>query len=266
MTNCIAQTQNDSVSAAGSTLFKISGGRTFWMGLNYRKEWITPIKVPVVDISKEKGGLTVVKRGGGKQTRSLRVADPNGREYNFRSIQKFITSKTLPADLQLGELMRVVKSAVSENVPLMEALQQLRAMGYKQLPDLHAVAAGQWSDEHERALASLINMDAVRRVWIGSIEITELIRRKWQQELFSAAANGKAIRRECLWESVITVPERVHYICVLIPNPYEDNIPRKSAPSVQPFKRSAYHIEVRIAVDMINNRIFFSEVTVVALG
>jgi hypothetical protein len=84
--------------------------------------------------------------------------------------------------------MRVVKSAVSENIPLMEALEQLRAMGYKQLPDPHAVSAGQWSDEHERALASLINMDAVRRVWIGSIEITELIRRKWQQELFSAAA------------------------------------------------------------------------------
>jgi hypothetical protein len=95
---------------------------------------------------------------------------------------------TLPADLQLAELMRVVKSAVSENIPLMEALEQLRAMGYKQLPDPHAVSAGQWSDEHERALASLINMDAVRRVWIGSIEITELIRRKWQQELFSAAA------------------------------------------------------------------------------
>jgi len=95
---------------------------------------------------------------------------------------------TLPADLQLSELMRVVKSAINENIPLMEALQQLRAMGYKQLPDTHAVSSGQWSEEHERALASLINMDTVRRVWIGSIEITELIRRKWQQELFSAAA------------------------------------------------------------------------------
>ena len=95
---------------------------------------------------------------------------------------------TLPADLQLAELLRVVKSAVSENVPLMEALQQLRAMGYQQLPAPNAVSSGEWTPEHERALASLINMDAVRRVWIGSIEITELIRRKWQQELFSAAA------------------------------------------------------------------------------
>ena len=95
---------------------------------------------------------------------------------------------TLPTDLQLGELLRVVKTAVSENIPLMEAIQQLRAMGFKQLPDPQSVRGGQWTAEQEQALASLINMDSIRRVWIGSIEITELIRRKWQQELFSAAA------------------------------------------------------------------------------
>ncbi|HKQ37966.1 MAG TPA: DUF4912 domain-containing protein [Verrucomicrobiae bacterium] len=95
---------------------------------------------------------------------------------------------TLPTDLQLGELLRVVKTAVSDNIPLMEAIQQLRGMGYKQLPDPESVRGGKWTAEQEQALASLINMDSIRRVWIGSIEITELIRRKWQQELFSAAA------------------------------------------------------------------------------
>ena len=95
---------------------------------------------------------------------------------------------TLPAELQLTELVRVVKSAISESVPLMEAIQQLRAMGYLQLPDPAAIAPGQWTAEQERALLQVINMDAVRRVWIGSVEVTELVRRKWQQELFSAAA------------------------------------------------------------------------------
>ena len=95
---------------------------------------------------------------------------------------------TLPADLQLAELLRVVKTAVKENVPLMEAIQHLRAMGYQQLPDPKEVAGREWSAEQDRALASLINMDSIRRVWIGSIEITELIRRKWQQEIFSAAS------------------------------------------------------------------------------
>ena len=95
---------------------------------------------------------------------------------------------TLPPDLHLSELMRVVKTAVSENVPLMEAIQQLRAMGYQHLPDPESVRAGEWTPEQEKAMASLLNLDSIRRVWIGSIEITELIRRKWQQELFSAAA------------------------------------------------------------------------------
>jgi uncharacterized protein len=95
---------------------------------------------------------------------------------------------TLPAELQITELVKVVKSAISESIPLMEAIQQLRAMGYLQLPDPQAISPGKWTAEQERALLDVINMDAVRRIWIGSVEVTELVRRKWQQELFSAAA------------------------------------------------------------------------------
>jgi hypothetical protein len=95
---------------------------------------------------------------------------------------------TLPPELQITELVKVVKSAIGESVPLMEAIQQLRAMGYIQLPDPATVASAKWTEEQERALAAVLNMDAVRRIWIGSVEVTELVRRKWQQELFSAAA------------------------------------------------------------------------------
>ena len=113
----IAQTGKDSISIPASTLFKINGSRAFWMGANYRKEWTTPVKAPIVDLSKEKGGLTIIKRGGGKQTRSLRVADPTGREYNFRSIQKFITGKTLPADLQSEAAEDIVADGISASYP-----------------------------------------------------------------------------------------------------------------------------------------------------
>src|SRR5690242_5091310 len=85
-----AQTNGPTATAPGSSKFKISGSRTFWMGANYRKEWKTPITVPVLNMSTEKGGLKPIKRGGGKQTRSLRVEDPQGRQYALRSIQKFI--------------------------------------------------------------------------------------------------------------------------------------------------------------------------------
>lgn len=113
---CIGQITGQTATVPGSE-FKINGGRTFWMGYNYRKEWTTPITVPVLNMSTEKGGLKPVKRGGGKQTRSLRVEDVNGRQYNLRSIKKFITSKTLPADLESEAAEDLIADGVSASYP-----------------------------------------------------------------------------------------------------------------------------------------------------
>ncbi|MES1198243.1 MAG: BamA/TamA family outer membrane protein [Chitinophagaceae bacterium] len=107
----------DSSTAAGSKPFKTNGSKNFWMGSNYRKEWNTTVRVPVINLSTEYGGLTPVKRGGGKQTRSLRLEDPNGREYSLRSVQKFITSKTLPGDLQSEAAADLVADGVSASYP-----------------------------------------------------------------------------------------------------------------------------------------------------
>jgi hypothetical protein len=96
--------------------------------------------------------------------------------------------ETLPVDLRLEELLRLVRAAVRDQVPLLEALQQLRAMGYGGLPDAGAAVAARWTPEQERALGEIVSMDSVRRVWMGSLEITELIRRQFVRELASAAA------------------------------------------------------------------------------
>ena len=109
--------QTDSMTVAGNSSFKTTGGKKFWMGSNYRTEWKTPITVPVINLSTEKGGLTPVKRGGGKQTKSLRLEDPAGRQYSFRSIQKFITGKTLPLDLQSEAAEDLVADGVSASYP-----------------------------------------------------------------------------------------------------------------------------------------------------
>ena len=111
-----AQINGSSATAAPGN-FESDGARHFWMGANYRKEWNTPITVPVLNLSTEKGGLTPVKRGGGKQTKSLRVQDKSGREYNIRSITKFITSKTLPGDLQSDAAADLVADGISASYP-----------------------------------------------------------------------------------------------------------------------------------------------------
>jgi hypothetical protein len=95
--------------------------------------------------------------------------------------------ETLPVDLRFDQILRLVKAAVTENVPLMEAIQQLRATGFGGLPDPRSLGAGGWTAEQERALAEVVSMDAVRRIWMGSLEITELIRRQFLAELSSQA-------------------------------------------------------------------------------
>lgn len=91
---------------------------------------------------------------------------------------------TIPIEVPFAQLMELARAAVRENIPLVEILQQLRASGYH-IPE---APTGKWTPEQERALASIITMDRVRRVWMGSIEITELIRRRLQEEMSSIAA------------------------------------------------------------------------------
>ena len=95
---------------------------------------------------------------------------------------------TLPTSLPLPKLAALVKELALEHVSLVEAIQELRAQGHVALPARAAFDTHVWTPEQERALAEVISMDEVRRVWIGSLEITELIRRKIVGELASQAA------------------------------------------------------------------------------
>src|SRR5690554_900760 len=67
-------------------------------GENYRKEWAAPTKVPVIRVSEINGGLEPIKRGGGMQTISIRLADSTGKQYVLRSVNKS-TEALLPPHL-----------------------------------------------------------------------------------------------------------------------------------------------------------------------
>lgn len=107
-----AQQGKDSATATGGK-FNTSRSRMKWMGTNYRKEWNTPVKVPVKSLA----GLKPIKKGGGKQTKSLRLEDASGKQYTIRSIQKFITSKTLPGGLNSEAAADLVSDGVSASYP-----------------------------------------------------------------------------------------------------------------------------------------------------
>jgi hypothetical protein len=85
---------------------------------------------------------------------------------------------TIPPDVPFKRLLESVKTLAAENVPLAEAIQQLRESGHPALPPSAEWAAKKWTPEQERALAEAVSMDQVRRVWLGSLEITEFLRRQ----------------------------------------------------------------------------------------
>lgn len=62
--------------------------RKFLWGKNYRQEWNTAVEFPYFNIDTEKGGLKIIKRGGGQATNSLRLEAKDGKQYVLRSVDK----------------------------------------------------------------------------------------------------------------------------------------------------------------------------------
>ena len=115
---------------------KLEGGwlKNLLMGKNYRAEWTTPVTVPVLDIGKERGGLTPTRQGGGKQTRSLRLEEKSGKEWVLRSIEKF-PEAALPADLRGGVANTIVEDGISASYPYasLSIAPLARALGIPQI-------------------------------------------------------------------------------------------------------------------------------------
>jgi hypothetical protein len=147
------------------------------------RHWFVPV---------DKGGTKYVAELGyydkGKRWTTLSTSGATLTPPDALAEEGQVRFATLPSDVSFEQLRDVVKSAVAESVPLVEAIQQLRAMGHPELPSAEVITAAAWTPEQERALAEAVTMDQVRRVWIGSLEITELIRRRLERDISSAGA------------------------------------------------------------------------------
>ena len=86
------------------------------LGENYRAAWKTKIEVPVFDIGQEKGGLEILKRGGGQQTRSLRLEAKDGKQYVLRSVEKY-AEKAIPEALKSTVGADLVQDQISASHP-----------------------------------------------------------------------------------------------------------------------------------------------------
>jgi len=104
----------DSVTVTGYKGFLAAGLKPWLLGRNYREEWAVPVRVKVFDMT----GWTPLQRGGGNQTRSLRMENANGREYVLRGVEKYITDNALPVALQGDPFVKdIVADGVSASYP-----------------------------------------------------------------------------------------------------------------------------------------------------
>ncbi len=107
----------DTVWTTPRSRFPAGSVHRFMMGNGYRDLWSTPVPAQILDLEGFAGGLTPIKRGGGLQTRSLRLQGADGRVYNFRSLDKDAARALDPA-LRESVAAAVAQDFVSAILPL----------------------------------------------------------------------------------------------------------------------------------------------------
>lgn len=107
----------DSITIAISPVYdSVSKTHRFFFGESYRKLWATPVKMRIIDLQKEHGGMKILQLGGGMQTRSLRLQDASGREWALRTVQKY-PERGLPESLRKTIAKDIVQDQIATNHP-----------------------------------------------------------------------------------------------------------------------------------------------------
>lgn len=91
---------------------------------------------------------------------------------------------TIPIDFSFGDLLNLIRGHIKDGEALADALHRLQLSGFK-FPFKVGLDLGPWSAEQAGELERLLGGDILRRIRMGSFEITEWLRRRLQEELSS---------------------------------------------------------------------------------
>ena len=107
----------DTIHISGSDRYDSAGWiKRMMVGTNYRDEWSTQIPMKVFNINTEKGGLKILSLGGGKQTKSLTLSDPTGKQWKLRTIDKN-PANAIPENFRNTLAADVVQDFISASHP-----------------------------------------------------------------------------------------------------------------------------------------------------
>jgi len=96
---------------------------------------------------------------------------------------------TIPVDVRFDELLGLIRQHVTGGEQLAEALHRLQKTGY-QFPFHVDVELGPWTAEQTAQLQHIITGDIARKTQVGSMEMTEWLRRRLQEETSSGMFSG----------------------------------------------------------------------------
>jgi hypothetical protein len=153
--------RSTTTSPGGGVLVVLPAGATSWF-------------VPVSG-----GGTFVAELGwydASRCWRSLAVSEPVTLSAEKPAPAENAEFATIPVDVPFAEIFAKVKEAAEVSAPLIEIITHLREAGFTGLPEVGGAVPPQWTPEQERALAEVLHVEPNRRVWVGSLDVTELVR------------------------------------------------------------------------------------------
>lgn len=125
----VMEGQDSALVAINKDYLHVSGLHKIFAGINYRKEWATPVKLKIFRIDKQNGGLRIIGIGGGKQSETLMLIDKDSIEWVLRTVDKNPS----------GSIPEVLKPYVAENI-MKDMITGEHPFGALMVPPLEDIA------------------------------------------------------------------------------------------------------------------------------
>jgi len=171
--------KGDSITVAAKPSFDDANkAHRVFFGENYRKEWATPARVPVIKASTYKGGLTPLYYGGAHQKQALVLADPTGKKYVLSSIEKYPLI-LLPQALSQTFAKSWLSDAMSAQHPYGALIAPVIAQAVKVAhtsPTIGYVAADRRLGYYEKEFAGTLCLLEEREPGDSSLNTANMIR------------------------------------------------------------------------------------------
>jgi len=196
--------EHDSVLIAPSSLYEGNILKEFMQGENYRKTWATPIQFPIAFLDTLKGGLKILKEGGGKQTHSLKLVNPQGITFTLRSVAKD-PQKLIPEIAEDLGLENIIVDGISAQHPygaiLAAKLSEIAGVLHTH-PSMYFLPKqdllGKYNEKYGNRIYLLEYETESKKNWTSYENVNEIIETKALQELKQKEGKNLSIDKAAL--------------------------------------------------------------------